>query len=320
MSGIASAIKVATGEIGYREKPGNFTKYNTWLGSIGGTTGYAWCASFQSWVAAKSGNGAYAPKTAGCLVAVAWFKQRKRWYTSPAVGDWVMYGPGGGTHTELVVGVTSSTITTIGGNTSGSLNGRYFNGDGVYRKVVARSSSRIYGYGRPAYPVAGSTQGDDDVPIRSSYGKTSASAQNLPWNAHTVLNWNKEYADPRKAHAGAGKNRPQGYPGYVSPLSTWADMNVSIKVDGLKPGDYWQLQYQVHNWKNGKSSKKWTECAADMVATSGSQYVTGKIAKGLGKGQHVYVAVVVFPAGGTTKGRAAPKAVAGRWTIAQDKA
>ena len=315
MSGPAAAVKMAASQIGYREGAGNHTKFNTWLGSIGGTTGYPWCASFQSWVAAKSGNGAYAPRTASCLVAVAWFKAHKSWYSTPKVGDWVLYGPGGGTHVELVTAVTAGTITTIGGNTSGSLGGRYFNGDGVYRKVVSRASTRIYGYGRPLYPT-GSAQ-EDDVPIRSSYGKSKA--QNLAWNKHTVLNWDKEWADPRKAHANPGKNRPQGYPGYVSPLGTWADMDVSIRIDGLAPGDYWQVQYQVHDWTGGKSAGKWTECAGDFPATTGSQYATGHIAKGLGKGQHVYVAVAVFPAGGDAKGRPAPRAVAGRWTIAQDK-
>lgn len=315
MSGAASAVKAAAGQIGYRESAGNHTKFNTWLGSIGGTTGYPWCASFLSWVMNQSGNGAYAPRTASCLVAVAWFKQRGRWHGTPAVGDWVMYGPGGGTHTELVVGVTSTTITTIGGNTSGSLNGQYFNGDGVYRKVIARSASRIYGYGRPLYPPK--PQEDDDMPIRSSYGK--AKAQPLPWNAHTVLNWDGENADPEHAHANAGKDRPQGYPGYVAPLATWADMVVHVRIDGLEDGDEYQVEYQVHDWKGGKSAGKWTEVVADAPATSGRQYASGTFSKGLKKGQHVYVAVTVFPGDGDTK-RAAPVAVSGRWTIAQDKA
>lgn len=159
----AAAIKAAEGEIGYREHGENDTKYNHWLGRIGGYAeggyGYPWCASFQSWVADQAGGDANQdyPKTAGCVAAVSWFKGMQRWSRTPHIGDWVFYGPGGGTHVELVVGVSSSSITTIGGNTSGSLEGRYFNGDGVYRKTVARDSERIYGYGRPKYE-------EDDMP------------------------------------------------------------------------------------------------------------------------------------------------------------
>src|SRR5690606_40109912 len=121
-----------------------------------------WCATFQGWVAARAGGRANVdyPKTAGCAVAVAWFKSKGRWGTTPRAGDWVFYGPGGGTHVELVAEVDARTITTIGGNTSGSLSGRYFNGDGVYAKSVSRSSDRIYGYGRPNYASE-----DDDMQL-----------------------------------------------------------------------------------------------------------------------------------------------------------
>jgi peptidoglycan hydrolase-like protein with peptidoglycan-binding domain len=152
---IDAAIRAASGEVGYRETGTNLTKYNRWLGKIGGYPhdgyGYPWCASFQAWVADQAGGRANEdyPRTAGCAAAVAWFKKHRRWSSTPRAGDWVFYGPGGSTHVELVVHVTGSTITTIGGNTSGSLNGRYYNGDGVYKKTIARSSGRIYGYGRP---------------------------------------------------------------------------------------------------------------------------------------------------------------------------
>ena len=154
---VAAAVKAAKGEIGYRESGTNNTKYNRWLGRIPGYPhdgyGYPWCQSFQSWVADKAGGkaGTDYPRTAGCATAVAWFKARKRWSSTPHVGDMVFYGPGGGTHVELVVAVSSTSITTVGGNTSGSLNGRYYNGDGVYQKTISRSSDRIHGYGRPAY-------------------------------------------------------------------------------------------------------------------------------------------------------------------------
>ncbi|MGH3117788.1 MAG: CHAP domain-containing protein [Gaiellales bacterium] len=163
----AEAARIAKGQVGYRESGTNKTKFNDWLGRIPGYPhggfGYPWCMSFQSWVADMAGgkaNDDY-PKTAGCEVAVAWFKKHKRWSTTPHVGDMVFYGPGGGTHVELVVAVSKTSITTVGGNTSGSLNGAFHNGDGVYQKAVSRSSSRIYGYGRPVYAAA--SKEDDDM-------------------------------------------------------------------------------------------------------------------------------------------------------------
>jgi len=191
---VESAIKVAHAEIGYRESGSNDTKYNRWLGKIGGYPhdgyGYPWCCSFQSWVVHKAGGrpGVDAPKTAGCLAAVAWFREKSRWYLNPKVGDWVFYGPGGGTHVELVVGVTGSTITTIGGNTGGSLGGAYYNGDGVYKKVVSRSDSRIYGYGRPIYVK------EDDISAEEVWKKDgiipapkSASKGNTHWTAASFM-------------------------------------------------------------------------------------------------------------------------------------
>ena len=157
----SKAVSVAKKEIGYRESGNNLTKYNKWLGKISGYPhdgyGYPWCASFQSWIVEQAGGkpGVDAPRTAGCAVAVSWFRSRGRFYgrtSTPKVGDWVFYGSGGSEHVELVVEVSGSSIVTIGGNTTGNIgDGNYANGDAVARKTVSRSNSRIYGYGRPAY-------------------------------------------------------------------------------------------------------------------------------------------------------------------------
>jgi hypothetical protein len=179
----AAAIKAAEREIGTRETGTNRVKYNDWLGRIDGYPhggyGYPWCASFLSWIADQAGGraGTDYPRTAGCLVAVDWFRRRGRWSTTPHAGDWVFYGPSGGTHVELVVKVSSGSIVTIGGNTSGSLEGQYFNGDGVYRKTVSRSSSRIYGYGRPDY------QEDEDMPLSDA---DLNKIRDIVWNTDTA--------------------------------------------------------------------------------------------------------------------------------------
>ena len=153
-----SMIAEARKHLGYREKGENDTKFNRWLGRIGGYPaggfGYPWCHSFVSHCLAHSNNANAGPRTAGCESGVGWFEQRGRFSSEPHAGDLVYYGPKGGTHVELVIGVTGSTIQTIGGNTSGSIDGTtFFNGNGVYQKTVQRSS-RIFGYGRPAYGSA----------------------------------------------------------------------------------------------------------------------------------------------------------------------
>ena len=151
----ATIIAEARKDAGYRESGTNLTKFNKWLGQIPGYPhdgyGYPWCHSFVSYCLAHSNNAGAGPRTAGCESGVAWFRGRGRLHETPRVGDLVYYGAGGGTHVELVVGVSSGAIQTVGGNTSGSLGGNYFNGNGVYEKTVSRSSSRIYGYGRPSY-------------------------------------------------------------------------------------------------------------------------------------------------------------------------
>lgn len=153
--------------------------------------------------------------------------------------------------------------------------------------------------------------GDDDMPLRTSLSKTLP--QDLAWGQFTALRWDVENADPAGAHTNGD------YPGYVSPTSTWADLDAVVGVEGLKPGDQYQLRFEVHDWKDGKSAGKWAEVRCDAHATDGAQCVTGAMPKALGRGQHVYVAVAVYPAGGGPKGRPAPRAVSGRYAIRQDR-
>ena len=164
-----SMIAEATKHLGFRESGENDTKFNRWLGPIQGFPhggfGYPWCHSFLSFCLAHSNNANAGPRTAGCLSGVAWFKQRGRFSSEPQVGDLVYYGDGGGTHVELVVGVAADRLETIGGNTSGSVDGKtFFNGDGVFRKTVMRTS-RIFGYGRPLYGAGGGTGGATVEPL-----------------------------------------------------------------------------------------------------------------------------------------------------------
>jgi hypothetical protein len=167
MGSAQSMIAEARKHLGYHETGDNDAKFNHWLGTIGGTFRYPWCHCFISYCLAHSDNAGAGPRTAGCLAGVAWFREHGRFGNTPHVGDIVYYGPGGGTHVELVVGVSGNTIDTIGGNTSGrgASGSQLFNGDGVYQKTVARTS-RIFGYGSPPYAsgAAEPGKGGGDAP------------------------------------------------------------------------------------------------------------------------------------------------------------
>ncbi|MFE2432999.1 glycoside hydrolase family 25 protein [Streptomyces sp. NPDC059373] len=158
--------------------------------------------------------------------------------------------------------------------------------------------------------AGGAATEEDDVPIRTSLGKDTA--QTLAWDAWTAINWDAEYSDPQDAHA-AGN-----HPGYISPLSTWADFNGRLVLEGIPAGAHFQIRYEVHEWKNGASVGSWHEIIADVLATPGQQIVSLPFSKGLDKGRHVYVAVCPITPDGSS-GLPAPTAVDGRWAIRQDK-
>jgi CHAP domain len=168
----ATMVAEARKHLGYRETGNNDTKFNRWLGRIAGYPhggfGYPWCSSFLAYCLAHSQNSAAGPRTALCSAGVAWFRSRRRFRSVPKVGDFVYYGPGGKTHVELVAAVKRRSITTIGGNTGGSIGGAYFNGDGVYERTVARSSPAIHGFGRPTYAAVGRPARPSPAPRRKS--------------------------------------------------------------------------------------------------------------------------------------------------------
>lgn len=159
----ADVIRIATAEVGYQEgRSGghwnNKQKYSTAVPGLEWSDYQAWCATFVSWLALTAGAAALFPRTASCAAGVAWFKSKGQWSEYPAVGSQVFFGPGGGSHTGLVVSYDATTITTIEGNTNTSGSAE---GDGVYRKTRPRHDSYVYGYGYPDY-AAGIKSADPD--------------------------------------------------------------------------------------------------------------------------------------------------------------
>lgn len=136
-------IRVAIGELGYRETPVNVTKYGEWYG----TQSY-WCAMFVSWCANQAGiSENVIPKHSYCPNGAQWFMDMGRWYYRsssyrPKPGDIVyFYTEGGINHVGIVESVEGSTLRTIEGNTS----------DMVARRSYNLSDTYIAGYGSPNY-------------------------------------------------------------------------------------------------------------------------------------------------------------------------
>lgn len=145
----------------------NYTKYARDLDAIpnfynGKKNGYAWCDVFVDWCFVKAYGAEAALKLtcqpeksagAGCKYSAQYYKNKGQFHTSPKVGDQIFFTSNGSvSHTGIVYKVDSSKVYTIEGNTSGA-SGVVANGGGVCKKSYSLSSSRIHGYGRPAYDV-----------------------------------------------------------------------------------------------------------------------------------------------------------------------
>jgi LysM repeat protein len=168
----AKVLSIAKVEEGYREgfSGGHWNNKEKYANEVPGMAwvsagGYPWCALFVSWVALKAGVSDLYPRSASCAYGVNWFRQKGRFSEYPAVGAQVFFGPGGGTHTGLVVGYDATTITTVEGNTNtdGSPEG-----NGVYLRKRDRKSANTYGYGLPAF-AEGVTTADPSLKGKAGY-------------------------------------------------------------------------------------------------------------------------------------------------------
>ena len=137
-------------EGGYR----NFTEYNHAFGQIGGTYGYAWCASFISWClaeadAADSAGGLFASCSLWVerLQAIGRYSTRASGYT-PKTGDLIFFRSSGvsraSDHVGLVRYVKGGRVYTVEGNSS----------DRVSLRDYKLTDTYIVGYGRPQYKSA----------------------------------------------------------------------------------------------------------------------------------------------------------------------
>jgi peptidoglycan hydrolase-like protein with peptidoglycan-binding domain len=173
-------IAIAKAEIGYKEKTsdanldskdansgsGNHTKYARDLAAAGyyngNKCGYAWCDVFVDWcfymLTGKNATKAQELECqtgnlgAGCTYSAKYYKNQNRYDTTPKVGDQIFFQQNGSlVHTGIVSAVTSTTVSTIEGNSS----------DQVKEHTYKRTDSYIAGYGHPKY--------DEDSSASKSY-------------------------------------------------------------------------------------------------------------------------------------------------------
>ena len=181
-------IPIARAEVGYLEKKSNkdlddktanagdknYTKYARDMDAINGfyngkKQGVAWCDIFVDWCFVQAygideGRALLCQPLkscgAGCKYSRNYYKAKGRLFDSPQPGDQIFFYPSDGiggsaiAHTGLVVGVDSSYVYTIEGNTS-SESGVVANGGCVREKKYKLNYNRIAGYGRPNYGVLG---------------------------------------------------------------------------------------------------------------------------------------------------------------------
>ena len=184
-------IDVAKAEVGYLEKASNkslddktanagsknYTKYNrdynAWGG--GGAQPMEWCAAFLSWCFAQA-YGLEAAKALLCggihhytPTGANRFKKKSQYIArgkgTPKPGDVVYFfssSKGRIGHVGLVTKVTSTTVYTIEGNTSGAST-LVTNGGGVKEKSYKLTSTYIDGYGSVDYGAAEPASGGETV-------------------------------------------------------------------------------------------------------------------------------------------------------------
>ena len=138
-------INIAKKEIGNNESNKGYLKYMNYYPE---DPSQPWCAIFVSWCADQAGfiQSGIIPKYESCSTGVSWFQSKNAFHKegsgyTPQPGDIVFFGPGGGSHTGIVVKSDANNVYTIEGNTS----------DMVAEKTRPRATGYVYGYGTPAY-------------------------------------------------------------------------------------------------------------------------------------------------------------------------
>ena len=143
----ADVIRAAQGELGYKEKGNNRTKFGEWYGM----NGQPWCAMFVSWSANQAGIPTnIIPKYASVKDGFARIKKMGATkidkFSDAKAGD-IFFNVNGGSHTGLVEGWDGKKLRTIEGNSGDKVSAReYSPGDSavdyIYRPNYANKSGK----------------------------------------------------------------------------------------------------------------------------------------------------------------------------------
>ncbi len=129
----------------------NYTEYNRYIGTVGGTYSYAWCAAFVTWCldmagAINAAGGAFTSCTLWVerLQALGLYSTRASGYT-PKQGDLIFFRSAGvsraSDHVGIVRYVKDGYVYTVEGNSSNKVTLRSYKLTDTY----------IVGYGKPKY-------------------------------------------------------------------------------------------------------------------------------------------------------------------------
>ena len=174
---VQKVLDIARAEIGYHEQGDNITKYaaemdrTNWYN--GPKNGFPYCDVFYDWLFYKAFGDPLGREMicqpagsagAGCLYSAQYYKSAGRWHTgNPQPGDQIFfsYSPGEYSHTGVVESVGGGQVVTIEGNTS----------DMVARRTYSEGDSRIVGYGRPRWEMAGGSSSGSGSSGSGSVGR-----------------------------------------------------------------------------------------------------------------------------------------------------
>ncbi|GAA3447141.1 CHAP domain-containing protein [Planomonospora venezuelensis] len=141
-------LKVMVAELGYREGPGQRTKFGEWYSTeVVRDAQYRtapWCDMFIAWAAERAGVEQYVGQFAWTPSHARWFETRDAWSDTPEPGALVFFDWSGGKdikgvdHVGVVERVEGGTIHTIEANV-----------DRVWLKRKARDERDVVGYGLP---------------------------------------------------------------------------------------------------------------------------------------------------------------------------
>lgn len=177
-------IDLALTQVGYHEgrKGSTWTnqqKYSPAVPGLEWSQGQAWCATFISWLALKSGFAKLFPSTASTDTAVRWWKTEHRWSEYPAIAAQGFLGRSGDMfHTFLVIDFDDTFVWTVEGNTNDTGSPQ---GDGVYQLKRRRDDAQIEGYGLPKFPEGIVSADPVRAPNNPKPPKEVAVPTSTPW-------------------------------------------------------------------------------------------------------------------------------------------